>query len=200
MANTDWGKQSAIAGYLGVAVAALGITITLWLGSRQPNQVISASGSHPQNVAGATVSPVLWIAASLYFLGVVIAGYLHIKAARIATKAHTVGPFSEKMIDEWTTAGSRLIESVNQSFSYQEVRIDGRKFVGCSFTHVSLFYDGMLPFSFDNCQFDADTVTHFHTHSPAMAQWTELLRTLGVLKPDLNFVLQPTNENKSLIS
>jgi SAM-dependent methyltransferase len=140
------------------------------------------------------MSPVIWIAASLYFAGVVVAGCLHYKAAKL-NSVRATGSFSKKMLDQWTAAGSRLDESINQSFKYQEVRIDGRKFVGCSFTHVNLFYDGTLPFHFDNCQFDPDTMSHFHTNNPAMAQWTELLRTLGVLKPDTNFVLQPRNEN-----
>jgi hypothetical protein len=189
MSITDWGKQSAIAGYLGVLVASVGIGVTLWLGLRS-TQSMPAHTSQ----SGAAMSPVIWVAASLYLIGVVTAGCLHYKAARL-NSVRAKGPFSKKMLDQWTAAGSCLDESINQSFKYQEVRIDGRKFVGCSFTHVNLFYDGTLPFHFDNCQFDTDTMTHFHTNNPAMAQWTELLRTLGVLKPDINFVLQPRNEN-----
>jgi hypothetical protein len=166
MSNTDWGKQSAIAGYLGVLVAAIGIGVTLWLGLRSTRSVPAHTGQ-----SGAVMSPVIWVAASLYLVGVIIAGCLHYKAAKLKS-VHATGPFSKTMLDQWTAAGSRLDESINYSFKYQEVRIDGRKFIGCSFTHVNLFYDGTLPFHFDNCQFDSDTITHFHTNNPAMAQWT----------------------------
>jgi hypothetical protein len=100
-----------------------------------------------------------------------------------------------KTTEEWTQAGARLVPTTNQNFKYQEVKLDGRNFIGCSFTHVSLFYDGTLPCALTDCQFDPDTVKHFHTHSPAIAQWTEIIRSLGMLNPGINFALHPIDEN-----
>ena len=97
--------------------------------------------------------------------------------------------------EEWTKAGTELVETVNQHFRYQEVKLDGRNFLGCSFVHVSLFYDGTTPCALSNCEFDQDTVMHFHTHNPGIAQWTEIVRTLGMLKPDIKFALHPVDEN-----
>jgi len=69
----DWGKHGAIAGYINVAVAVLGIGAMLWMPGH------------------ATLSPFViswtWGVAALYFLGVILAGLLHLKAARIGVDA-----------------------------------------------------------------------------------------------------------------
>lgn len=110
------------------------------------------------------------------------------------TKRKTAGhpmPAQIKTLEEWTEAGKKLQEVTNRTFTHEEVALDGKCFTGCVFTHVNLFYSGVAPTALINCTFDADTKTHFHTRNPAIAQWTEMLRALGVLAPNLNFAITP---------
>jgi hypothetical protein len=96
-----------------------------------------------------------------------------------------------RTIEEWDEARKNLKPITNRKFTHEEVTLDGNEFIGCSFVHVNLFYNGTAPISLTNCDFDADTIKHFHSRNPAMAQWIELLRNLGMLKTGLNFALTP---------
>jgi len=100
-------------------------------------------------------------------------------------------PAEIKTLEDWTEAGKHLQEINNQNFTHEEVVLDGKGFTGCTFTHVNLFYSGIAPTALINCTFDPDTKAHFHTRNPAIAQWTEMLRSLEALKPNLNFALTP---------
>jgi hypothetical protein len=106
-------------------------------------------------------------------------------------EAHPVPMPTFRTIEEWNEALKGLKLITNRKFTHEQVTLDGIQFVGCSFVHVNLFYNGTGPFFFVNCDFDEDTKKHFHSRNPAMAQWTELLRTLGILREGLNFVLTP---------
>ena len=69
--------------------------------------------------------------------------------------------------------------------------MDGKNYTGCEFIHVNLFYDGTAPAAMTNCQFDMDTIQHFHSHNPAMAQLVEIVRNLGMLKEGIQFGVTP---------
>lgn len=104
-----------------------------------------------------------------------------------------------RTVEEWTAAAARLRQKINQKFEFCEVILDGNKFINCTFTHVNLFYNGTLPTAFSNCDFDDDTVKHFHTQNPALAQWMEITRSLGLLKPGTKFAASPLpSDSKSL--
>jgi hypothetical protein len=66
---------------------------------------------------------------------------------------------------------------MNRSFSNQEdIELDGRSFVGCSFANSSLLYNATAPAKLFNCTFDERTRARLRAGSPAIAQWSELLR------------------------
>lgn len=100
-------------------------------------------------------------------------------------------PAEIKTLEEWTEAGRNLKEIYNQIFTHEEVILDGKSFTGCTFNHVNLFYNGTAPMALINCTFDDDTRTHFHTRSPAMAQWTDMMRALEALRPHIKIALSP---------
>jgi hypothetical protein len=100
-------------------------------------------------------------------------------AAKKIPQGHPMPVCTIQTTEEWTRVGGSLEHVVNQKFVHQEVLLDGRAFTDCSFTHVSLYYDGTAPMGLINCEFDEDTKKHFHSHNPAMATWIELLRCLG---------------------
>jgi hypothetical protein len=101
-----------------------------------------------------------------------------------------------RTMEEWTELGGKLTIVTNRKFEYVEEVVDGKAYVNCTFTHVNTFYDGTAPVSFSNCTFDADTISHFHTHSPGIAQWMETLRTLGIFRPDLKHAINPLPETE----
>ena len=100
-------------------------------------------------------------------------------------------PKEIKTLEEWTEAGKHLQEINNRNFTHEEVVIDGKSFNSCTFKHVNIFYSGTAPTALINCTFDEDTRGHFHTRSPAIAQWTELLRNMGMLRADLKHAETP---------
>jgi len=91
--------------------------------------------------------------------------------------------------EEWTDFKPQQI--FNRKYAYEEVLLDGKNYVNCEFLHVSLFYDGTAPTAMTNCQFDPDTIQHFHSHNPAMAQMVEIIRSLRMLKDGIQFGLTP---------
>jgi hypothetical protein len=114
------------------------------------------------------------------------------RTARVTSpKEHPVPMPAFNTVEEWNDLLIHLTPIMNRRFTHEQVILDGKQFVGCSFVHVNLSYNGTAPFSLQNCDFDEDTKKHFHSQSPAFAQWTELLRTLGMLREGLNFVLTP---------
>jgi hypothetical protein len=106
-------------------------------------------------------------------------------------EGHPVPMPTFRTIEEWNDALKGLKVITNRKFTHEQVTLDGNQFIGCSFVHVNLFYNGTAPFFFVSCDFDEDTKKHFHSRNPAMAQWVELLRTLGMLREGLNFALTP---------
>src|SRR6266404_3923127 len=80
MAEPNWNKHSALSGWANVVVAAGGIGVVLWLGLRQP---LEAAGTDP--VGTPVMSWVPWAVASLYLAGVLVAGFLHWKAASLSS-------------------------------------------------------------------------------------------------------------------
>ena len=100
-------------------------------------------------------------------------------------------PVEIKTLEDWTEAGKHLQEITNRNFTHEEVVIDGKSFTGCTFKHVNIFYSGTAPTALINCTFDDDTRAHFHTRSPAIAQWTELLRGMEMFRPDLKHAETP---------
>jgi hypothetical protein len=96
-----------------------------------------------------------------------------------------------RTVEEWDELRLHLTPITNRKFTHEQVILDGKHFVGCSFVHVNLFYNGTAPFALINCEYDEDTKKHFHSQSPGFAQWTELLRELGMLREGLNFALTP---------
>ena len=89
MAEPNWNKHSALSGWANVLVAICAIVVMLYLGLRQPLQ---ASQPNVATTGNPGVGPVMpqwlpWVAASLYAAGVIVAGILHLKAARLTTNS-----------------------------------------------------------------------------------------------------------------
>ncbi len=141
-----------------------------------------------------TSNPYAWLALLL-----MAAFWLRMKPTATKPRQHAQVPPSGLLMpvpkmrtaEEWTAAGIALEQIINQKFEYRELILDGKHFINCTFTHVNMFYDGTLPSDFSHCQFDDDTVRHLHTHSPGIAQWMEIARSVGLLKPGANFAITP---------
>lgn len=102
-------------------------------------------------------------------------------------------PFPKvRTVQEWS--GYKLEQVTNRRFEVSELVMDGKSFVNCTFVQMRLFYDGTAPMAIVKCELDEDTVSHILTHSPALAQWTENLRSLGRLKEGTNFAMTPLEQ------
>lgn len=91
-AGIDWNKHSAIAGYLALLVAVLGIGIALWLGLR------TASGPGPGVQSGALPMNqwALLSAAALFMVGVIVAAVLHwMSRDQQRVRPHAPRPFGD---------------------------------------------------------------------------------------------------------
>jgi hypothetical protein len=68
--------------------------------------------------------------------------------------------------EEWTEFKTVLV--FNRKFAYEEIVLDGKNYMGCEFTHVSLFYDGTTPAAMTI----ADSIRiPFSTSTPTTRQW-----------------------------
>jgi hypothetical protein len=118
--------HSAIAGYLAALFGFAGIPVMLWLGLRTSNEAVPASVQPPATLPGVRImlphwTP--WLMGTFYALGIIVAGYLHLKAAQInryprtnvqskdnhITSADAVEDFSlsDKLAGDWSYGWAR---------------------------------------------------------------------------------------------
>jgi hypothetical protein len=76
----------------------------------------------------------------------------------------------------------------NQPFRNQEVRLDGKRFVGCEFHGVTLVYNGG-PVSLENCTFGQHIIT---SESPEINRFAGVLMNLGHFKSKLYVDMRQT--------
>lgn len=82
----NWSKHSAIAAYIAAFFGFVAIPVMLWLGLRTPNEAAPASVHPSATLPGVRImlphwTP--WLMGTFYAVGIIVAGYLHVKAARI---------------------------------------------------------------------------------------------------------------------
>ena len=69
----------------------------------------------------------------------------------------------------------------NRQFSNEEnLRLDGRSFVGCSFTNCDLIYSGTAPARLFDCTLDERTRARFKATDPAITHYAELRSVIDV--------------------
>jgi hypothetical protein len=83
----------------------------------------------------------------------------------------------------WKT--DHLTPFTNVNFHDELVEIDGKVFEDCTFTNVTFFYRGKKPFS---CRHNTIKGNQYvRTDSEAAYYWTELLKMLGMMNPNLPY-------------
>ncbi|GJD29092.1 hypothetical protein PMNALOAF_0324 [Methylobacterium adhaesivum] len=85
----------------------------------------------------------------------------------------------------------------NQSFVSCPIKLDGIRFINCSFEKVFVTWDGG-PYSLESCQIDATRVDGFITNNPVIADQMRLFGILGLLHPKgargMGLPIEPTDE------
>ncbi len=94
-------------------------------------------------------------------------------------------------------AAQPLTVVANQQFVRSPIRLDGHRFINCSFEQVFVTWDGG-PYSFENCQIDATRVDGFQTNNPAISEQMRLFAILGLLHPrgtrGMGLPIEPADE------
>lgn len=80
--ETNWGKLSAIAGFIQALISLAGIAVMIWL-ARQP----LPSQSHTEDAVMPLIQTWAWGVSSLYLVGAIGAAVLHWRAAKISAAA-----------------------------------------------------------------------------------------------------------------
>jgi hypothetical protein len=97
-------------------------------------------------------------------------------------KRHRVVSVAIPTPAEWTKRSESLEVISGARFLHQDVQLDGRKFIDCTFTRSNLRYDGLAPTLCGAlCNFDQFTRDHIGTANPALAQWTQILTAIGLV-------------------
>ncbi len=111
--------------------------------------------------------------------------------ARMAIPAgeHPIPLPKVKTTEQWDT--TRYEPVLNQTFTDQEVRLDGREFISCRFKNVTFVYDGTARAALMNVFIDRTIPPRLQTTNPAIENWSDLMRGLGMTQATLNQQLLP---------
>jgi hypothetical protein len=173
-----------------------------WEQWKHPAQT-TESDAHPSTPSGGgSVMPWPFLVssgASLLSLGLLLAvvwkiSYRHkevpIKGGEESSNGTPFPSPTDRSIEKWNKVQNTLPAVVKRTYDLQEVILDGRGFVGCTFTHSTLKYNGTAPTRIEDCRFDAFTRAHITTGHPAISEWMMLLHVLGLLSPTIKVQLQ----------
>jgi hypothetical protein len=80
-----------------------------------------------------------------------------------------------------------LQEVLRQNYMNEEVKLDGKRFLECTFSNVRFFYQGMARFEMINCNFSGKGVPIIGTGSPAIAQMISFMNTLKMIPGELKY-------------
>jgi hypothetical protein len=164
--------------------------------------ILAAIAAKTKLISPIWVERALWALAGVLLIGIVTAFF---SLFRLAARARARRPDvliplpNARTASQWTALQGQMDEVASQKFEQGELLIDGTHFRNCTFTSMRLYYDGTAPMAFTECEFDEETRRSIRSHSPLIAQWMEILRSLNWLREGAKLATTPLEDAKRAV-
>jgi hypothetical protein len=187
LTNLFWGVAGN-ALWAGIAGGSLMTAITV---------VLAKIAARSKLISPAWADHAIWALVGIVVIGMLTAlfSYLRFPARSRARRPNVLIPLpTVRTAEQWTALRATLEEVANRKYESGELLLDSTHFRNCTFTRMRLYYDGISPMAFTDCEFDEDTRRSIQSHSPLIAQWMEILRGLGWLREGAKMATLPLED------